>query len=125
MSEEPVAPTTEQVYRFLRAAATDPGFQTTLRTADAETLAEAINNVCGATVIAAEDIPEPDKRSVAFPGEARHLIDYYGLEAEPGQFNAAAIHKQYTIGSSRLAPLINVVGFAMPLATVDEVAAAS
>lgn len=112
--------TLEQVHEFLWNAAYDGKFRQKLRKLTPDELQAMLSEDFGVTVDST-DIPDPP-RTLPTRAQCQELIRMFGLHAAHDYAKA-----QYAQSStSRLAPLILVIGHAMPLvATVDgEVAAA-
>ena len=120
MSADFSASKTEHVYEFLKLAATDNAFRKGLKTWKKVTLKAELAKF--GVVVMAPDIKAPP-RTIPSKEACAELIELFGLEKK-GSFNPYATNK-YDYNPSTLAPLMMVVGYAMPLAAVDsEVAAA-
>ena len=110
---------TLDVYKFLKDAATNTSFRKKLESASPAQLS-AILATYGVKVPARE-IPSKDVRRLPSRAECRALIKLYKLDT---LYKNSQL-EQYDYNSSLFAPLILMIGFAMPLAAVeDEVAAA-
>jgi hypothetical protein len=104
--------TTAQVHQFLAKATYDDRFRENLREWEREELADALADSFGIRVDP-EDIPPP-LRTIPTREQCQKLITMFGLNDE----YARSLHD---FGSSTLAPLMLVVGYAMPLtATVER-----
>lgn len=107
----------DDVRRFLDDAATDPEVRTNLVNLPPAGLRKLLKGY-NVVVSGSEKLPAPPRR-IPTRDQCRELIDIFGLDDEFAE-------AMYSRASSSLAPLIMVIGHAMPLhATVDsEVAAA-
>jgi len=109
--------TTDDVHRFLAQAAYDGNFRKRLKSMDEKVLAAELEGFN--VLVHPDDLPPADKRTLPTRQQCQALIAMFGLNDEYAR-------SLYDYNPSRLAPLILVIGHAMPLvATVDsEVAAA-
>lgn len=111
---------TQDVYAFLKKAATSNTFRKELETWSRHRLAVELGKY--GVVVADADVKAPP-RTLLSKAQCAGLIKTLDLE-KSGTFNPYA-KTQYDYNPSTLAPLIMVIGYAMPLAAVDsEVAAA-
>lgn len=110
--------TSKKVYEFVRDAATKADVQKTLKTGTKEKVSELLHKY--GVEIPHDELPTSKQRQIPSELQCRILIAMFKLD---DQEYAKA---QYDYNPSSLAPLIMVIGHAMPLvATVDsEVAAA-
>jgi hypothetical protein len=109
--------TPDDVYKFLDRAATDDDFHRRLETATPKALSKLLRGY--GVRIPEREIPPAKERTVPTNKQCLALIATFELDDQ---------HKraQYDYGSTALAPLMMVVGHAMPLvATIEgEVGAA-
>jgi len=114
--------TSEKVYEFLRTAAKDPSFRKKLENANPAQLSKILIEY--GVRVPPREIPAKGKRKVPSAAQCQKLIDTFKLDElyKKNQLDT------YDYNPSVLAPLVMMIGFAMPLAAVeveDEVAAAS
>jgi len=113
--------TTKNVYDFLKEAATSKTFREKLESASPAQLSAILAKY--GVKVPAREIPSRDVRRLPSRAECRALIKLYKLDT---LYKNSQL-EQYDYNSSLLAPLILMIGFAMPLAAVEdenEVAAA-
>jgi len=111
---------TEHVYEFLKLAATDNEFRDGLKNWKRGKLKAELAKF-GVTVTAPEIKAPP--RTVPSKKLCAELIKVFGLE-KSGSFNPYATSK-YDYNPSTLAPLMLMIGYAMPLSAVEGEATAA
>jgi hypothetical protein len=116
------AATTSDVYEFLKKTANDPKFRSDLKTLPPKALSNLLATDFNVKIPPGE-IPKPKDRAEITKDQCRLLIALFDLEAKKTKtLNPYAASKY----DGTLAPLMMVIGYAMPLAAVNgEVAAAS
>ena len=115
------ATNTKKVYEFLHEAATSTSFRKKLETAGPAQLSKILAEY--GVKVPAREIPSKDVRRLPSRAECKALIKLYKLDT---LYKNSQL-EQYDYNPSLLAPLLLMIGFAMPLAAVeheDEVAAA-